>query len=79
MKDSELSLFIIDCSSPCGTYFQPYCKEVLVLAESEAQALEMAKNDPNVKYVKGSYPEIVGQFEVKQGVAYVDYDRDYYS
>ncbi len=79
MKDSELSLFIIDCSSPCGTYFQPYCKEVLVFAENEAQALEMVKNDPDVQLVKGCYPEIVGQFEVKQGIAYVDYDRDYYS
>nr|ABX77018.1 Hypothetical protein BMSA_0023 [Vibrio sp. 23023] len=39
----------------------------------------MAKNDPNVIYVKGSFPEIIGQFEVKQGVAYVDYDQDYYS
>ncbi len=25
----------------------------------------MAKNDPDVTYIKGSYPEIVGQFEVK--------------
>ncbi len=79
MKDTELSLFIIDCSSPCGTYFQPYCKEVFVFAENEEQALEMAKNDLDVTYVKGSFPEIVGQFEVKQGVAYVDYDRDYYT
>jgi len=39
----------------------------------------MAKNDPSVAYVKGSFPEIVERFEVKQGVAYVDYDRDYYS
>lgn len=76
MKDSELSLFIIDCSSPCGTYFQPYCKEVLVFAETEAQALELAENDPTVQYVKGARPEIVRQFEIEQGVAYAHYARD---
>ncbi|MCQ9090996.1 hypothetical protein [Vibrio alginolyticus] len=76
MKHQNLRLFIINCSSPCGTYMQAYCKDVLVFAETEAQALELAEKDPTIGYVKGAKPEIVGQFEIEQGVAYAHYARD---
>ncbi|MCG9702508.1 hypothetical protein L1D19_20780 [Vibrio natriegens] len=76
MKCQNLNLFIISCSSPCGTYMQAYCQEVLVFAETEAQALELAEKDPTIQYVKGANPEIVGQFEIDQGVAYAHYARD---
>ncbi|ENP0827175.1 hypothetical protein ACCI36_004399 [Vibrio parahaemolyticus] len=77
MKNQKLSLFIIDCASPDGTNIQAYCKKVFVFAETEAQALELAEKDPTVQYVKGARPEIVGQFEIEQGVAYAHYEREH--
>jgi len=38
-----MRIFKISCYSNCGTYFQPYLKSVTVIAETEADAIQILK------------------------------------
>ncbi len=76
MKHENLNVFIIHCASPCGTYIQPYCKDLVVIAETKEQAFALAEEDPTIRYVEGAQPKIIGQYKIEEGVVHAHFAKD---
>ena len=76
----KMKIFKIDSRSESGTYFQPYLQEILVLANTKEEALQLATEkygDEWVCKVTINNIEELEEITNEPSCIYVRYDEDY--
>ena len=73
-----MNIYMVDCYSDCGTYFEPYLQEVIVIAPNEEQASNYAKEVYRDEFVSNNF-NVFLLTEIGEGLQIVNahYDSDY--